>query len=286
MALKFPQRKIGDASVSALGLGCMGMSMSAVTGAPREEEEYLKVLTKAADLGITFWDTADVYGDNEDLLGKWFRETGRRNEIFLATKFGRKGHVAGDMKTVGTPEYVRVACEKSLERLGVDHIDLYYQHRVDTEVPIEKTVEAMAQLKKEGKIRYLGLSECSARTLQRACKVHPIAACQMEFSPFAMDIETTGFLKAARELGVKIVPYSPLGRGFLTGTIKSRADLDPNDPRFSLHPRFAEENFASNLKLVDIFTEMAKEKGFNTGQLALAWVLAQGEGNCSFSMAR
>ncbi|KAF2685164.1 Aldo/keto reductase [Lentithecium fluviatile CBS 122367] len=276
MASKFPQRKIGDDYVSAVGLGCMGMSIAPMLSSGRDDEEVFKTLTKAADLGITFWDTSDAYGDNEELIGKWFRETGRRDEIFLATKFGIN-RTNGQVEVIGTPEYVAEACLKSLERLGTDRIDLYYQHRVDTTVPIEKTVKAMAQLKVEGKIRYLGLSECSPATLRRACKVHPIAACQMEYSPFAMEVETTGFLDVARELDVKIIAYSPLGRGFLTGSIKSRADMDPKDPRLSTYPRFSEENFAGNLKLVDIFANVAKEKGCTPGQAALAWVLAQGE---------
>ena len=258
----------------------MGMSISAVTGEPRDEEEVFKTLTKAADLGITFWDTSDFYMDNEELLGKWFRQTGRRGEIFLATKFGCK-HGPGGLGNVqvdGSPEWVREACEKSLETLGVDHIDLYYAHRIDPKVPIEKTVAAMADLKKAGKVRHLGLSECSARTLERACKIHQIDAVQMEFSPFAMEIEDTGFLQVARRLGVTIVPYSPLGRGFLSGSIKSRNDFSLNDPRLRMFPRFSEENFAGNLKLVHIFEDLAKDKGCTTGQVALAWVLAQGKG--------
>ncbi|KAF2117418.1 aldo-keto reductase [Lophiotrema nucula] len=277
MASKFPQRKIGDDLVSTIGLGCMGMSIPNSKGLP-DEDECLKVLTLAADLGINFWDTSDVYGNNEQILGRWFKETGRRDEIFLATKFGNK-RVDGKHFIIGTPEYVKEACDKSLKDLGVDRIDLYYQHRVDPKVPIEKTVGAMAELVKEGKVRYLGLSECSARTLERACQVHPIAAAQMEFSPFALEIETdeTNFLKTARNLGVKIVPYSPLGRGFLTGTIKSRADFDPADMRLTMHPRFSEENFPHNLKLVEEMMAFAKEKGCTPGQLALAWVLAQGD---------
>ncbi|KAI1871076.1 hypothetical protein JX265_006116 [Neoarthrinium moseri] len=279
MASKYPQRKIGDDSVSSQGLGCMGMSFGYTSYGGYDDEESLKVLTKAADLGITFWDTSDIYGPftNEKLIGKWFKETGRRNEIFLATKFGNR-MVDGTMEVLGSPEYVKQACQESLERLQTDHIDLYYQHRVDPNTPIEETVGAMAELKKEGKIRYLGLSECSARTLQRAHKVHPIAAAQMEFSPFALEIESdqTNFLKTARELGVKIVAYSPLGRGFLTGSIKSRADLDPTDSRFK-HPRFSEEHFGDNLKLVETLADIAQEKSITPGQLAIAWVLAQGE---------
>lgn len=280
MSSKFPQRKIGGTPVSALGLGCMGMSFSVLTGEKRDEEEIFNTLTKAADLGITFWDTSDFYFDNEELIGKWFRQTGRRGEIFLATKFGcRHGPGGlGNVQTDGSPEWVREACEKSLKTLGVDYIDLYYAQRIDPKVPIEKTVEAMAELKKEGKVRHLGLSECSARTLERACKVQQIDAVQMEFSPFAMEIEETGFLQVARRLGVTIVPYSPLGRGFLSGTIKSRDDFPPNDPRPRMHPRFSEENFAGNLKLVKIFEDLAKDRGCTTGKVALAWVLAQGDG--------
>ncbi|CAI6336843.1 unnamed protein product [Periconia digitata] len=278
MTSNFPRRSLGDTTVSALGLGCMGMSTMLFMGMTRNEDEVFDTLSKAADMGITFWDTSDFYGDNEQLIGKWFRKTGRRNEIFLATKFGCvRGSTPGQITVSGTPEYVKAACEQSLKTLGVDYIDLYYQHRVDTNTPIEKTVEAMAQLKEQGKIRYLGLSECSARTLERACKVHPIAACQMEFSPFAMEVEETGFLETARSLGVKIVAYSPLGRGFLTGAIKSRADMDPKDMRLHMYPRFSEENFPGNIKLVEIFESIAKEKGCTTSQVALAWVLAQGD---------
>lgn len=280
MAAKYPQRQIGDDKVSAQGLGCMGMSFGYTSYGGYNDEESLKVLTKAADMGITFWDTSDIYGPhtNEKLIGKWFKETGRRKEIFLASKFGNLRTPDGKLQVRGDKEWVHQACKESLERLGVDQIDLYYQHRVDSNTPIEETVEAMAELKKQGKIRYLGLSECSAATLRRACKVHPIAAAQMEFSPFALEIESeqTNFLKTARELGVKIVAYSPLGRGFLTGAIKSRSDLDEKDSRFS-HPRFSEEHFGENLKLVKLLSDMAAKKGCTPGQLSLAWVLAQGE---------
>ena len=279
MPSKFPQRKIGDDFVSALGLGCMGFSVVLSAG-PYDEEESLKVLTEAADMGINFFVTSDFYGPftNEKLIGRWLKETGRRDEIFLTTKFGNR-FVDGKMVIRGDPEYVKKSCEASLERLQTDHIDLYFQHRVDPETPIEKTVEAMVQLKNEGKIRYLGLCECSAETLRRAHKVHPIAAVEIEFSPFALDIESseTNFLKTARELGVKIIPYSPLGRGFMTGSIKSRDDFDARDGR-RMHPRFSEENFADNLKLVEAIGVIAKEKGCTPSQLALAWVLAQGDG--------
>lgn len=279
MAAKYPQRKIGGDAVSAQGLGCMGMSFGYTSGGGYNDEAALAVLTRAADLGITFWDTSDIYGPftNERLLGRWFRETGRRDEIFLASKFGAI-LADGKLTVDGRPEYVRAACEASLARLQTDRLDLYYQHRVDAATPIERTVEAMAALRREGKVRHLGLSECSARTLRRAAAVHPIAAVQLEYSPFALEIESpeTGLLAAARELGVAIVAYSPLGRGFLTGAITSRADLDPTDTRAN-HPRFSEENFAGNLKLVETLATIAKEKQCTPGQLVLAWVLAQGE---------
>lgn len=276
--MSYPQRKLGDTTVSAQGLGCMGMSMAYTSYGGYDDEESAKCLTRAADLGITFWDTSDVYGPhtNEKLIGKWFKDTGRRSEIFLATKFANYFQ-DGQLLQRGDPEYVKQSCAASLERLGTDYIDLYYQHRVDTKVPIEETVKAMVELKNEGKIRYLGLSECSAQTLRRAHAVHPIAAAQMEYSPFALEIESeqTEFLKTARELGVKIVAYSPLGRGFLTHTIKSRDDIEANDSRAS-HPRFSKEHFPENLKLVETLSAIAKQKGSTPGQLVLAWVLAQG----------
>ncbi|UJO23662.1 hypothetical protein CLAFUW4_13324 [Fulvia fulva] len=280
MSAKYPERKIGDDNVSAQGLGCMGMSFGYTSYGGYDDEESAKVLTKAADLGITFWDTSDIYGPhtNERLIGKWFKDTGRRKEIFLATKFGNLRAPDGTPAVRGDREWVHQACNESLQRLGIDQIDLYYQHRVDNKVPIEETVQAMVDLKKEGKIRYLGLSECSAATLRRAYKIHPIAAAQMESSPFALEIESeqTEFLKTARELGVKMVAYSPLGRGFLTGTMKSRKDLDEKDSRFN-HARFSEENFGSNLQLVEKLGAMASKKGCTPGQLSLAWVLAQGQ---------
>lgn len=279
--MPFPTRTLGDDKVSIMGLGCMGMTQSYVSYGGFDNTESLRTLTAAADMGMNFWDTSDMYGPetNELLIGKWFAETGRRTEIFLATKFAntyKDGKLVGKVR--GDREYVHWACGKSLERLGVEMIDLYYQHRVDSTVPIEETVAAMVELKKEGKIRYLGLSECSAATLRRACKVHHITAAQMEFSPFALEIESeqTEFLKTARELGVKIVAYSPLGRGFLTGAITDRKDLDPADSR-SQHPRFSEKHFPENLKLVKTLSALAAKKGITPGQLSLAWVLAQGE---------
>jgi len=280
MPSPYPQRKIGSDAVSAQGLGCMGMSFGYTSFGGYDDHASTAVLTAAADAGVTFWDTSDVYGPhtNERLIGKWFHDTGRRKEIFLATKFGNLRYPDGTMGVRGDREWVKEACHASLERLGIEQIDLYYQHRVDDHVPIEETVKAMVELKDEGKIRYLGLSECSARTLRRAHAVHPIAAAQMEYSAFALEVESeqTEFLKTARELGVKIVAYSPLGRGFLTGAIKSRGDLEPTDSRFN-HPRFSEEHFGDNLKLVRLLSELAEKKGCTPGQLALAWLFAQGE---------
>ncbi|PPJ60827.1 hypothetical protein CBER1_10816 [Cercospora berteroae] len=251
---RYPQRKIGDDYVSAQGLGCMGMSFSYTSGESYNDEESAKVLTRALDLGINFWDTTDVYGPhtNEQLIGKWFKDTGRRKEVFLATKFGHTRGSDGSIQVRGDKEYVKQACYGSLERLGVEQIELYYQHRVDDKTPIEETVQAMVELKNEGKFRYLGLSECSAATLRRAVKVHPIAAAQMEFSPFALEIESeqTDFLRTAH--------------------------LDETDGRRN-HPRFSEEHFADNLKLVTKLTELAAKKGATPGQLALAWVLSQGD---------
>jgi aryl-alcohol dehydrogenase-like predicted oxidoreductase len=279
MPSSYPQRKLGNDSVSAQGLGCMGMSFAYTSFGGYDDKASLEVLTAAADMGITLWDTSDVYGPhtNERLLGKWFKETGRRKEIFLCSKFGNL-RVDGKPAVRGDKAYVHEACRDSLERLGVDQIDLYYQHRVDDKVPIEETVGAMVELKNEGKIRYLGLSECSARTLRRAHAVHPITAVQMEYSPFALEIESeqTNFLKTARELGVTIIAYSPLGRGFLTNTIQSRDDFDETDNRMN-HPRFSEEHFPENLKLVHTLKKLADKKGCTSGQLALAWVSAQGE---------
>ncbi|CAI2170401.1 2163_t:CDS:2 [Funneliformis geosporum] len=239
-----------------------------------DEQENINVLNRAIELGCNFLDTADVYGDNEIILSKFLKE--RRNEVFLCTKFG----FIQDPTTfsiIGTPEYVHQACENSLKRLGIDCIDLYYQHRVDPNTPIEDTVGALAELVKKGKIKYIGLSECSVETLRRAHKVHPIAAVQFEYSPWTLDIETNGIMEACRELGITIVAYSPLGRGFLTGRYKSFDDLEPGDIRRT-HPRFQPENFAKNLELVHKINECANKKGITPSQLCLSWVLAQGDG--------
>jgi aryl-alcohol dehydrogenase-like predicted oxidoreductase len=241
---KLPQRKLGKETVSALGFGAMSMSGTyKFTEDPIEaEKKHLEILTRAADAGQTFWDTSDMYGPftNEELIGKWFKMTGRRKEIFLATKYGITiDFSTGVVGARGDREYIRLSIEGSLKRLGTDYVDLYYQHRIDKNTRIEDTIAALAELVKEGKVKYLGLSECSARTLRRAHKVHPIAAVQMEYSLFSLDIERPeiGIKQACDELGVAIVAYSPLGRGLLTGQYKSRSNFDPEDWRLS-QPRF------------------------------------------------
>ncbi len=262
-------------TVSALGLGCMGMS--AFYGGRGSDAEATAVIHRALAVGVTLLDTADMYGPhtNEVLVGKAIAD--RRDQVFLATKFGiRMEPTDPRARNVdGRPEYVIAACEASLQRLGVDHIDLYYQHRVDPNVPIEDTVGAMARLVEQGKVRFLGLSEASAGTIRRAHAVHPITAVQTEYSLWSRDPEDNGVLATVRELGIGFVPYSPLGRGFLTGAIRSPADFDADDYRRQ-SPRFQGENVDRNLALVDAVTAMANAKGVSPGQLALAWVLAQG----------
>jgi aryl-alcohol dehydrogenase-like predicted oxidoreductase len=258
--------------VSALGLGCMGMSQ--MYGAA-DRDESIATVHRALDLGVTFLDTSDVYGDghNEELVGEAIR--GRREEVQLATKFSLRRNDSGGMDIDGRPENVRACAEASLRRLGVDVIDLYYQHRVDPRVPIEDTVGAMAGLVQEGKVRHLGLSEASATSVRRAVAEHPVAALQSEWSLWTRDLEGE-VLGVAREHGIGIVPFSPLGRGFLTGAITSPEDFGADDWRRG-HPRFTGEAFAANLRLVDAVRALAEDKGCTPGQLALAWVLAQGD---------
>ena len=269
------QRELGKSGlhVSALGLGCMGMSEFYGSS---DAAQSVATLERALEIGVTFWDSSDMYGngDNERLLGRVLKE--RRERVVLATKFGVLRGEDGTFTGVsGRPEYVYQACDASLQRLGVDLIDLYYQHRVDPGVPIEETVGAMARLVEQGKVRHLGLSEAAASTLVRACAEHPIAALQTEYSLWSRDVEEE-ILPACRELGVALVAYSPLGRGFLTGTIRSLDDLEAEDWRRD-NPRFSEENLKQNLQLVDRVKALASEKGITPAQLALGWLLAQGD---------
>ncbi|KAK7397908.1 hypothetical protein QQX98_012728 [Neonectria punicea] len=266
--------------VPTLGFGLMGLSVSYGQAPP--DEERLAVLDRAWELGETFWDSAAAYGDSEVLIGKWFAlHPERRQDIFLATKFGLGWAVEdGKFKASfdSSPENCRESCERSLRALGVDCIDLLYVHRFDSVTPVEKTMEAFVQLKKEGKIKYIGLSECSSDTLRRAHAVHPITAAQIEFSPWSLDIENesgTHLRDTCRELGVAIVAYSPLGRGFLTGRYKSWDDFEEKDNRRML-PRFSPENFSKNLDLLKIFENLAAEKGCSPAQILLAWGMFQG----------
>jgi aryl-alcohol dehydrogenase-like predicted oxidoreductase len=266
------KRKLGSQGlvVTELGLGCMGMSQFY---GPRDDTESTATLERAIDLGLDFFDTADVYGvgHNEELVGKVLRK--HRDKVIIATKFANQVLPDGKRVINGKPEYVHSSCDASLKRLGVDHIDLYYQHRVDKNVPIEDTVGAMAELVRQGKVRYLGLSEAGAKTIRRAHAVHPISALQSEYSLWTRDYEEE-VIPTLRELGIGFVPFSPLGRGLLSGTLN---DLPADDMRKTISPRFEAENLDQNLKVVARLKEIAQEKGITPSQLALAWVLAQGD---------
>ena len=273
--LPIPLRQLGRSgiAVSALGLGCMGMSFAY---GPTDEAESLRVLSRYLELGGNFLDTAEIYGPytNEELLGRFLRNV-PRSSVVVATKFGFRFDEGKNRTLDGSPANLRRACDGCLGRLGIEVIDLFYQHRVDPKVPIEETVGAMSELVTAGKVRALGLSEADPETLRRAAKVHPIAALQSEYSLWSREVSANGVLATCRELGISFVPYSPLGRGFLTGAIQKVSDLDPTDWRRT-NPRFAEEALQNNLKLADAVKELAGKKGCTPGQFALAWVLAQG----------
>jgi len=275
-----PMRQLGrnGPHVSAIGFGTMGLS--AFYGSIKQtDEERFQVFDRAIELGSTLFDSADIYGDSEDLLGKYFKKyPEKRAKVFLATKFANVFRPGEPVEVRGDAAYVRESIEKSLKRLGLDSVELYYVHRIDKRVPIEETMGVLKELVEKGQIKYIGLSECSSETIRRAHAVHPVAAVQIEYSPFSLEIEheQIGVLKTCRELGIAIVCYSPLGRGLLTGQLKSPDDFEPNDFR-RMSPRFSHENFPKNLELVNKLGEIAKRKNCTTGQLTLAWILAQGD---------
>ncbi|CAF1157733.1 unnamed protein product [Adineta steineri] len=279
MSENVSERQLGKngPQVSSIGFGAMGLS--AFYGTPASDEERFKVLDRAIELGSTYIDSADIYGDNEELIGKYFKKyPQQRDKVFLATKFANVFSSDGTASVRGDADYVRQSIEKSLKRLQLPYVDLYYVHRIDSKVPIEETMSVLKELVEQGKIKYIGLSECSSDTIRRAYKIHPISAVQVEYFPFSLDIEREeiGVLKTCEELGIAIVCYSPLGRGMLTGQIKSPDDFEENDFRKHL-PRFSKENFPKNLQLVETLKKFAENKGCTTGQLTLAWILAQGE---------
>ncbi|KAJ5892906.1 NADP-dependent oxidoreductase domain-containing protein [Penicillium tannophilum] len=274
--MSIPLRSVGKngPQVPAVGLGLM--SIGDVYGSAGTLEDKIAILEHAHATGNWFWDTADLYADSEDVVGEWVQRSGKRNDIFLASKFAcQREPGARTLKIRSDPEYVKIACARSLQRMKVDVIDLYYCHRVDEITPIEKTVQAMVELKNEGKIRHLGLSEVSAATLRRAYAVHPIAALQVEYSPFAMDIEKNDLLQTCRELGVAVVAYSPIGRGLLTGQIKKFEDFAATDFRHLL-PKYAPEHFPKIMELVQGLQKVAQVHGSTPAQVSIAWLLAQG----------
>ncbi|KAI1378458.1 putative aldo-keto reductase [Hypoxylon crocopeplum] len=273
-----PTRALGrnGPQIPALGLGLMGLS--AFYGPLPSDEERFKFLDRAHELGCTHWDSAALYGDNEELIGRWFQRTGKRKDIFLATKFAFHVNPDGSREIRNDPEYIRKKVSQSLEKLHTDHIDLLYCHRISGKTPIEHIVATMKEFVDSGKVRYLGLSECGVDTLQRAVKVHPIQAYQIEYSPFSREIEfpEVGLLKACRELGIAVIAYSPLGRGMLTGLYKSPDDFEEGDFRKTI-PRFSKENFSKNIDLVNTLKGIAAKKNCTSGQLSLAWLMKQGE---------
>lgn len=275
-----PTRKLGKNGPEVTGLGYGLMGLSVFYGKAKPDPERYALLDHIYASGCRHWDSADMYGDSEDLLGRWFKNNpGKREQIFLATKFANfVDPKTGERSVKNEPEYIQQAVDKSLKRLGVDHIDLYYVHRLQASQPIEVTMQEMKKLQDAGKIKYIGLSECSSDSLRRACKVAHVDAVQIEYSPFSMDIEDPqiDLMNTCRELGVAIVAYSPLGRGFLTGSIRSPDDFEEGDFR-TWAPRFSKENFHKNLELVDALKALADKKGCTTGQLVIAFLMAQGD---------